>query len=230
MKKYKVPIIISIITFILFFGGLSFAYFFVSTETSTKNIISIGNFDIKYESGNGINLTNTYPMPDGYGQKTTPHQVTITNNSNTKACYEVKLVDKYTDTNETYQGNSTLTRNQLRYSVNNLTPTTLPTTNDILYSGILNETENTHINFRLWIKEQETIGSAANKTYYGKLLINTVNCEIPDQSINKNAPTISGDIDYVQEQTIKVINDALFDNGNVAYYEYAITPDRKSVV
>ena len=227
MSKYKTPIIISILTFILFFGGLTFAYFFVSSESNTENIISIGDFDINYESGNGINLTNTYPMPDGYGQKTKAHQVTITNNSNTNACYEVNLVDKYTDLSETYLGNSSLTRNQLRYSVNNLTPNTLPTSNDSLYSGILNETEQSTINFRLWIEETETIETAANKEYYGKLIVNTVNCETPPQSTNKNAPTISGEVTYVQEQTIKVINDATFDNGSVAYYEYAITSTDK---
>ncbi len=92
--KYRVSLaIIAILLVISLFVSSSYAFWKVTEEQSTANTLGTSCFKLTFEdsSSKSINLTNTYPMVDASGLKTTPYTFKLTNNCENALKYTVYL-------------------------------------------------------------------------------------------------------------------------------------------
>lgn len=92
--KYRIPLaIIAICMVITMFIASSYALWSVTITQESKNAIESGCFAITFDDTNSssINLTNTYPIPDDKGLKTTPYTFTIKNTCTVDARFTLYL-------------------------------------------------------------------------------------------------------------------------------------------
>ena len=94
--KKIVMIILSIILVIIVMSSTTYALFFKTHTLDNTESYTAGILDITVEEGSKLSLTNTLPMTDEEGAKTTPYTFTITNNGNISYTFDLKMLSTTT--------------------------------------------------------------------------------------------------------------------------------------
>ena len=94
--KKIVMIILSIILVIIVMSSTTYALFFKTHTFDNTESYTAGILDITVEEGSKLSLTNTLPMTDEEGAKTTPYTFTITNNGNISYTFDLKMLSTTT--------------------------------------------------------------------------------------------------------------------------------------
>ena len=94
--KKIVMIILSIILVIIVMSSTTYALFFKTHTLDNTESYTAGILDITVEEGSKLSLTNTLPMTDEEGAKTTPYTFTITNNGNISYKFDLKMLSTTT--------------------------------------------------------------------------------------------------------------------------------------
>ena len=95
--KNKKKIIVVIITLIVSISTVSYALWTTTHIQTGQNSINVGCLDIQFTEGDGINITNGYPITDEAGKKSKGTEFSITNTCTVPVAYEVVL-DEITTT------------------------------------------------------------------------------------------------------------------------------------
>ena len=94
--KKIIMIVLSIILVIIVMSSTTYALFFKTHTLDNTESYTAGILDITVEEGSKLSLTNTLPMPDEEGAKTTPYTFTITNNGNISYTFDLKMLSTTT--------------------------------------------------------------------------------------------------------------------------------------
>ena len=94
--KKIVMIVLSIILVIIVMSSTTYALFFKTHTLDNTESYTAGILDITVEEGSKLSLTNTLPMTDEEGSKTTPYTFTITNNGNISYTFDLKMLSTTT--------------------------------------------------------------------------------------------------------------------------------------
>lgn len=94
--KKILMIILSIILVIIVMSSTTYALFFKTHTLDNTESYTAGILDITVEEGSKLSLTNTLPMTDEEGSKTTPYTFTITNNGNISYTFDLKMLSTTT--------------------------------------------------------------------------------------------------------------------------------------
>lgn len=171
--KYRIPLaVIAIMMVATMFVGSSYALWKVTEYQETANVIETGCFEISFtEQTSSINLTNTYPMSDTKGLKTTPYTFTVKNVCSIDANYVIylntlqptksKIGDNLIKYSLTKTGDSVSVANKLSSAeintdVSNFTYSKTLLTSYALATGTLKQNESMQYSLRLWIDESAT--------------------------------------------------------------------------
>lgn len=171
--RYRIPLaVIAIMMVCTLFLGSSYALWKITKQQKGTNLIETGCFELTFtEQSSSIHLTNTYPISDEKGLKTTPYVFTIKNTCTIDAKYTVYL-------NALDTGNL-IPDNLIKYSLKKSTDavevanllTSVPINTDTsaftyakplltsytLATGTLRQNESAQYNLRLWIDEKGTV-------------------------------------------------------------------------
>lgn len=171
--RYRIPLaVIAVMMVATMFLGSSYALWKVTKYQETANVIETGCFELTFtEQSSSINLTNTYPITDEKGLKTTPYTFTITNTCTIDADYTVYLntlqttkskIDdgliKYSlfKTGDSVATANLLTSATVNTDVSSFTYDKTLLTSYSLVSGSLAQNESAQYSLRLWIDESAT--------------------------------------------------------------------------
>ena len=177
MNKRKALIVIAtILSFILLFVGVTYAYWVYSKSQTNSNVVGAGCLDISLDNeANDIKLTDQFPISDVDGMKLTPYEFTVTNNCTTSVDFQVNLESLGDQT-------TALKASSIKVALNDFTPRKLydyvgvePTISDayeayILKYGTLAANEELTYNLRIWI-DYDAPNSEQNKTYSSKVSV-----------------------------------------------------------
>ena len=94
--KKIIMIILSIILVIIVMSSTTYALFFKTHTLDNTESYTAGILDITVKEGSKLSLTNTLPMTDEEGAKTTPYTFTITNNGNISYTFDLKMLSTTT--------------------------------------------------------------------------------------------------------------------------------------
>ena len=177
-KKCKILLcVIGIFLVISILIGISYAYYIFSVSQSGSNVVRTDCFEITFEDGNAINLTNTIPLTDKDARKLNPYTFTISNVCNYDIDYDVNL--------ETLNG-STIDLSAVKVKINQFAPFNLGDIENNDNSSIINNNAisskniksgslkgNTSKSFdlRLYIDENSTVEQSADKEFYSKVVV-----------------------------------------------------------
>lgn len=174
-SRYIFPVLL--IAGLIMIGGISYAVWTILHTATNTNVIQTGCFNTTFtENGNAINLADAFPTTDSEGETLTPYTFTIENTCSLTANYNVNI-ESLQDTD--------LTLDNIKISIDNETPTLLSnmTTVDTtikdaieaknLKTGTLAAGESKSYALRMWLDENAPLESASNKTYKGKIVIDT---------------------------------------------------------
>lgn len=91
--RYRLPLaMIAIMLVVTLTIGSSYAFWKLTKDQSTANIIRTGCFDVKFEEdSNSISLDKAYPVTDAKGLTTAPYTFTLTNTCAMTADYTIYL-------------------------------------------------------------------------------------------------------------------------------------------
>ena len=181
MNKKYLLVFLGILLSIALLLGSSYAYWMMSHTQTNDNIVSSGCFSTSFTEveNTSINLTNSYPMLDEDGMKTTPYEFTITNTCDTYASYSINME---------VLNSTTLSHDLIKAVLDDNTPkvateyeSTTATidgaTSYVLLSGGLDTDESKTFNFRMWIDEAGTVDNAQNKVVNTKIVVVTTASE-----------------------------------------------------
>jgi hypothetical protein len=160
--------------------GTSYSLFTASHTETNANNLNTGCFTFTFTEGtNNINLTNTYPISDTKGLKTTPYTFTIHNTCSISAKTNIALDTINTSTlNRSYlkvatqtTGLEDLNKGILSsYSVGQVQDTSTMSDAYIIKSDTLAADETK--SYSIWLWMDESVGNdAQGKTYTGKVVI-----------------------------------------------------------
>lgn len=112
--RYSIPLtVIAILFVITMFIGSSYSLWKVTEYQQTENVIRTGCFELAFtEQSSSINLTNTYPMSDEKGLKTTPYLFTLTNTCDIDASFSI-----YLNTFEAKNGETKIDDRYIKYII-----------------------------------------------------------------------------------------------------------------
>ena len=94
MKRFRkeyIIIAIAVLISIATLAGTTYAVFTKTVTGDEKLTIQTGTLEITFGEGNEINLSNTAPMSDERGQKTTPYTFSVKNTGTITAYYTVYI-------------------------------------------------------------------------------------------------------------------------------------------
>ena len=97
-RKYIIISVIVISISLIALIGTSYALLTMTIEGDKKITLTAGILKVDFSEGDNINLSNTAPMTDKQGLKTTPYTFTITNTGNINAYYHVSLEEDVNNT------------------------------------------------------------------------------------------------------------------------------------
>ena len=169
MKKKVIILVISIIVVLIILSTTTYALFFRKDKLENTESYTAGILDIVIENdeeglGETLNLTNSLPVTDEEGKKSTPYKFKITNKGNLSYTFDLLL-------------NNTTTSNQInadyiKIMVDNNEPVTLSNLeNNIIASDLtLNPEESKIISIRIWL-DINTPNSEIGKIFSAKLVI-----------------------------------------------------------
>lgn len=114
--RYSIPLtVIAVLFVITMFIGSSYSLWKVTEYQQTENVIRTGCFELAFtEQSSSINLTNTYPMSDERGLKTTPYLFTLTNTCDIDASFSI-----YLNTFEAKNGETKIGDQYIKYIIEN---------------------------------------------------------------------------------------------------------------
>lgn len=174
-NKYFVPLFL--MAAIILIIGTTYAVWTILHSAKETNAIQTGCFNTTFTEGSsGINLTDAFPINDDEGFLTNPYTFTIENTCSLTASYKVNL-ESLEETD--------LPLSDIKISIDNEDPILLSSLIDgtktidnslaakELKKGRLTAGSSKTYSIRLWIAENATLSSAANKVYKGKIAINT---------------------------------------------------------
>jgi len=201
-NKKKV-LILSVIGVLLIGIAISFAYWQVTLQQESTNVVTSECFQINFTDGNGISINDAYPMSEEEGLKLTPYHFTITNICNSRASYQInletlapsgkKLPEKYLKANLMEDDTSMVTTKL--FNEIEVEPTIEGAVKAYrLLSGILNPEEEKSFSLRIWMHEEVTTSDvdSMEATYEGKVSIITSYYKQPTIALGgKEIPVVS---------------------------------------
>ena len=201
-NKKKV-LILSVIGVLLIGIAISFAYWQVTLQQESTNVVTSECFQINFTDGNGISINDAYPMSEEEGLKLTPYNFTITNICNSRASYQInletlvpsdkQLPEKYLKANLMEDDTSMVTTKL--FNEIEVEPTIEGAVKAYrLLSGILNPEEEKSFSLRIWMHEEVTTSDADSMeaTYEGKVSIITSYYKQPTIALGgKEIPVVS---------------------------------------
>ncbi len=181
MNKKITLIVVGILLVLSLAIGMSYAYYMIRVDQDGTNLAGTACFKISYEDKNDINLLSALPISDSAAMELEPYTFTIKNICNQKMDFYVNI-EVLNDT--------TMDLNAVKYVLDNSDPKILGSINDndssvyvndnvvsskMIRTGILNVNQEKTFNLRMYIDENSTVEQAAEKAFYSKVTINTVN-------------------------------------------------------
>lgn len=177
MNKRKALIFIAIIlSFILLFVGVTYAYWVYSKSQTNYNVVGTGCLDISLDNeANDIKLTEQFPISDEAGMKLTPYTFKITNKCNTTVDYHINL-------ESLGDQNSSLKASSIKAALNEFEPKRLSEYGEsettvsgayesrVLQISSLAAKEELTYNLRIWI-DYDAPNSEQNKTFQSKISV-----------------------------------------------------------
>ncbi len=169
MNKKKVWLFSGIIGILLLSMGISFALWFQVFEQQDTNVVQSACFKVEFTEGNGISLSNEFPVSDSEGLLKTPYTFSIKNICDDSASYQInleslipegtRLPDQYLKVNLQENNISRVTTKlDKEVNVEMETAVTISGATDAykLYTGILNPNETIEFSLRLWMDHTVT--------------------------------------------------------------------------
>ena len=104
LSKTQKTILVSIVIILILSitVGISYALWTISLNQGGQNDIATSCFNITFAEKNNLSLQNSYPLYDADGKKLKPYELTITNNCDTYASYQMNLEVLNTSTLTSY--------------------------------------------------------------------------------------------------------------------------------
>ena len=180
MKKKVIILVISIIVVLIILSTTTYALFFRKDKLENTESYTAGILDIVIENdeeglGETLNLTNSLPITDEEGKKSTPYKFKITNKGNLSYTFDLLL-------------NNTTTSNQIntdyiKIMVDNNEPVTLSNLeNNIIASDLtLNPGESKIISIRVWL-DINTPNTEIGKVFSAKITSEGIGSEYVESS------------------------------------------------
>ena len=181
MKKKVIILVISIIVVLLILSTTTYALFFRKDKLENTESYTAGILDIVIENdeeglGETLNLTNSLPITDEEGKKSTPYKFKITNKGNLSYTFDLLL-------------NNTTTSNQINADYikimvdNNESVTLSNLENNIIASDLtLNPGESKIISIRVWL-DINTPNTEIGKVFSAKITSNGVGSEYVESKL-----------------------------------------------
>ena len=178
MNRKVIILVISIIVVLIILSTTTYALFFRKDKLENTESYTAGILDIVIENdeeglGETLNLTNSLPITDEEGKKSTPYKFKITNKGNLSYTFDLLL-------------NNTTTSNQInadyiKIMVDNNEPVTLSNLeNNIIASDLtLNPEESKIISIRIWL-DINTPNSEIGKIFSAKIVSDGIGSEVPE--------------------------------------------------
>ena len=178
MNRKVIILVISIIVVLIILSTTTYALFFRKDKLENTESYTAGILDIVIENdeeglGETLNLTNSLPVTDEEGKKSTPYKFKITNKGNLSYTFDLLL-------------NNTTTSNQInadyiKIMVDNNEPVTLSNLeNNIIASDLtLNPEESKIISIRIWL-DINTSNSEIGKIFSAKIVSDGIGSEVPE--------------------------------------------------
>ncbi len=171
LSKTQKTILVSIVIILILSVtvGISYALWTISLNQGGQNDIATSCFNITFAEKNNLSLQNSYPLYDADGKKLKPYELTITNNCDTYASYQMNLEVLNTSTLTSYNyikamvGTTTNgAESELKLDLlSNYEATTKTLSNALtafkLDNGYLGAKESKTYTLRLWLDENVTI-------------------------------------------------------------------------
>ena len=171
LSKTQKTILVSIVIILILSVtvGISYALWTISLNQGGQNDIATSCFNITFAEKNNLSLQNSYPLYDADGKKLKPYELTITNNCDTYASYQMNLEVLNTSTLTSYNyikamvGTTTDgTESELKLDLlSNYGAATKTLSNALtafkLDNGYLGAKESKTYTLRLWLDENVTI-------------------------------------------------------------------------
>ena len=172
--KHKIALlVIGVLLVVSLLVGSSYALWFFNVSQESTNVVQSDCFEITYEDGDAIHLTNAFPMEDSLGIQLTPYKFTIRNICNHPADLQINL--------ETLNS-STLDASNIKADLNghikavgdaeSVEPTLDNASSAVmLKEDTLDVNESKTYTFKIWIKDDAIQNEIENKTYSSKVTI-----------------------------------------------------------
>ncbi len=178
-KKHKITLlIIGIFLSLSLMLWLSYAYYIFNVSQSGSNVVRTDCFEITFEDGDAISLSNTIPLTDKEAKELTPYTFTIKNICNNAVDYYVNVETLNTSTmdlnavaikldGKKKQILGTLENNETIINSN-------ATSSKTIYSNILKAGEEKTHNIRMWIDIDATMEQSESKSFSSKIVVSGV--------------------------------------------------------
>lgn len=152
--------------------GTSYAFFSNTLTSKNKQDITVGTFQITYQEGNTIKLTNASPISDNEGLQINPYTFSITNTGSLNANYKIKLFEDNTNPLTKLDR----TKIKLAYTKENINipPRLLSEGQGLLIDeGIITSNQVINYKLRIWLDEK-TGNEDQGKQYSAKIIVENV--------------------------------------------------------
>ena len=221
-KKSFYITLTSLLIFLVSIFLISYAYLKPRVGAKAKtavNITSCGYFTF-LDGSSSINLTNTYPMSDNMGKKTTPYTFSVKNTCAETSNFVIYLVVPTTSEIDDVYINYDLQPSNQSGSITNIIKTDLD-------PSLLAQIKTLHSYEVKSVFEltTDTIGPGVTKNYNIKLWVNKI---APNSIMNKSFSASLAVIDY-DDKLITFKDIILEDNGGKIYIEEKPAPNFANV-
>ncbi len=180
MNRKVIILVISIIVVLFILSTTTYALFFRKDKLENSESYTAGILDIVIENdeeglGETLNLTNSLPITDEEGKKSTPYKFKITNKGNLSYTFDL-LLNNTTTSNQ-------INSNYIKIMVDNNEPVSLSNLdNNIIASDLtLNPGDSKIISIRIWL-DINTPNSEIGKVFSAKITSEGIGSEYVESS------------------------------------------------
>lgn len=174
IKEQESKFTVILVTIILISSLIAFYSIFSSVQDSKyEYVIKSNNLTIMYKKkdnnmGNIISFVDKEALGNSDGLKSDDYKIFISNTSDRSVVYTISVVDD--DDMIKYDGcsNKIISRNYIKYSINDSEVLSLGS-DDVIYSSILKANSKIEYSLRFWIDED--FAEAINSHYHGKIVV-----------------------------------------------------------
>lgn len=174
IKEQESKFTVILVTIILISSLIAFYSIFSSVQDSKyEYVIKSNNLTIMYKKkdnnmGNIISFVDKEALGNSDGLKSDDYKIFISNTSDRSAVYTISVVDD--DDMIKYDGcsNKIISRNHIKYSINDSEVLSLGS-DDVIYSSLLKANSKIEYSLRFWIDED--FAEAINSHYHGKIVV-----------------------------------------------------------